>query len=667
MEYTKHFAAALLLCVVVAAADFTVPAGDRYAGIGPKGSILPGGRVIQPLGVQLETGPAPKGMAVSPNGVIATTDTGPERYGLTLYERGKGEWRGRHIWARTPNSKEPEAAEPDWKGVSEGIAFESENSIWISEGASGRVRLLDSTSGNHRRIVDLNQGEWHGSFTSELSNDAGRHLLFVIDRANSRVAVIDTKKGQVVSSFHTESPPCAVRFAPGAAAFYVATAGESNDVLRVGIGDAANPVIDWRLRLRSSPSYVAATADRVFVSSSSNDSVAMIDASTHTVVADLDLRIPHLEQFRGIRPEGLAFDPVTGWLLIAEAGINAMGVVDTHSNKLIGHIPVGWLPTRIVMAGDRVYVANARGRGTGPGLRRPLQYFGEPVYAHAGTISTFVMPALSELPQMTGTVYGANGLYPKPQDPPPVPDSIKYVVLIVRGRDAEHTFDQVLGDVHGMPELARLGMHGVADGGRVQFSIKDAAVTPNQHAIAEHWAVNDNYYVDEDAPVDTNALRQHLERHGVSVAGEIMQMHFPQLLCIQLAGRQTGTGYEATGEAESDLATGRILETLSHRPEWREMAVFITGAGSGRGVDHIDSHRIVLLAAGPWVKRGFVSHTNSSWPGLARTIFALLHVPPMNLLDASAASLSNIFTDVPDFTSYEALPPDRRVYDPEKL
>ena len=58
--------------------------------------------------------------------------------------------------------------------------------------------------------------------------------------------------------------------------------------------------------------------------------------------------------------------------LVAESGINAVGVVDTEKNELIGHIPAGWMPTRVAISGDRVYVANARGRGTGPNLRRIL-------------------------------------------------------------------------------------------------------------------------------------------------------------------------------------------------------------------------------------------------------------------------------------------------------
>jgi hypothetical protein len=83
-------------------------------------------------------------------------------------------------------------------------------------------------------------------------------------------------------------------------------------------------------------------------------------------------------------------------------------------------------------------------------------------------------------------------------------------------------------------------------------------------------------------------------------------------------------------------------------------------------VDHIDSHRTVLIAAGPYVKRGHVLHNNSSFPGLLKTAFRLLGIPPLNLFDATATDLSDAFTSQPDFTPYTLLPVDPAVFDPKK-
>jgi hypothetical protein len=172
---TANFSASLS-----SAADFHPPAGEHYALAGASGTVLPGGRLLKPYGVQIETGPGPFGLAVSPRGVIATADTGYERFGVTIAEPpGRNpvlikDWRVRHIWARTPGSTAPERADPAWRGVTSGIVFDSEKSIWISEGDSGRIRQLDLATGDHRKVLNLN------GFTADLAYDSARRLPFAL-------------------------------------------------------------------------------------------------------------------------------------------------------------------------------------------------------------------------------------------------------------------------------------------------------------------------------------------------------------------------------------------------------------------------------------------------------------------------------------------------------
>jgi hypothetical protein len=83
-------------------------------------------------------------------------------------------------------------------------------------------------------------------------------------------------------------------------------------------------------------------------------------------------------------------------------------------------------------------------------------------------------------------------------------------------------------------------------------------------------------------------------------------------------------------------------------------------------VDHIDSHRTVLLVVGPYARKNHVSHVNASFPGLLKTTFRLLRIPPLNLFDAAASDLSDCFTTEPDFAPYDLLPVDSRVFDPAK-
>ena len=156
---------------------------------------------------------------------------------------------------------------------------------------------------------------------------------------------------------------------------------ESNSLAIVNVENAQAPRIEAFVRTGlpfgngseggSSPSGVVATADRVFVSNGHNDSITVIDAKTNQVTGEIPIRIPGLENLRGVLPIGLAFHAPTGWLLVAEAGANAVGVIDTKQMKAIGHLPVGWFPSRILVDGDTVYVSNAKGRGTGPNAGMP--------------------------------------------------------------------------------------------------------------------------------------------------------------------------------------------------------------------------------------------------------------------------------------------------------
>ena len=59
-----------------------------------------------------------------------------------------------------------------------------------------------------------------------------------------------------------------------------------------------------------------------------------------------------------------------------------------------------------------------------------------------------------------------------------------------------------------------------------------------------------------------------------------------------------------------------------------------------------------------------MSHTNTSFPGLLKTIFRLLHLPALNLFDAAASDLADCFTDKPHPAPYQVIEVDKRLFDP---
>ena len=118
--------------------------------------------------------------------------------------------------------------------------------------------------------------------------------------------------------------------------------------------------------------------------------------------------------------------------------------------------------------------------------------------------------------------------------------------------------------------------------------------------------------------------------------------------------------------ADNDLALGRVIDKLSHTKWWSEMLIIITEDDAQDGRDHIDAHRSLLMMISPWIKRGYVSHTHANFGSILKTIYNICDLPPLNQFDATATLLQDFFTDKPDFTPFEAVKVDSRIFDPQK-
>jgi DNA-binding beta-propeller fold protein YncE len=147
----------------------------------------------------------------------------------------------------------------------------------------------------------------------------------------------------------------------------------------------------------------------------------------------------------------------------------------------------------------------------------------------------------------------------------------------------------------------------------------------------------------------------------------------PAFIGIQLPNDHTSSPRPEDGYpfihsyvADNDLALGRILDFLSKTPYWKSMLVIITEDDPQGGVDHIDAHRSILMMAGPYVKKGFVSHKHANFGSILKTIYHILGVPYVNQYDATASLLDDFFTENPDFKGYDALEHDPSVFQPEK-
>ena len=272
----------------------------------------------------------------------------------------------------------------------------------------------------------------------------------------------------------------------------------------------------------ASPNSVVATDKHVFVSNGNNDCVSVISTAKDTVVQNIYLQPDErLGNFRGIIPFGLALSPDQRRLYVAESGINAVGVIDVDSMKVVGHIPVGWFPSKLAVCpdGKQLVVANAKGYGSGPNggpnfdLSEEGSYIGRLM---KGSITVLNIPDDAALKQTTQQVTQNNfrfvpttdsllatrennpiPLYPGQKDSP-----IKHIVFISK---ENRTYDEVFGQVtggRGEPALARYGYAASFSNKANTQSVDSATVMPNHLRLARRFAMSDNFYVDADHSAD---------------------------------------------------------------------------------------------------------------------------------------------------------------------
>ena len=126
---------------------------------------------------------------------------------------------------------------------------------------------------------------------------------------------------------------------------------------------------------------------------------------------------------------------------------------------------------------------------------------------------------------------------------------------------------------------------------------------------------------------------------------------------IWLSSDHTGgpTDPEA-GVADGDLATGQIVDTISHSKYWKDSAIFVLEDDSQDGADHVDGHRAPVQVISPWAQHGKVIDTYYSQISAVRTIEQILGAQPLNEKVAAATPMYDAFTPRPDYAPFNAVP-----------
>ncbi|MEO8663522.1 MAG: phosphoesterase [Bryobacteraceae bacterium] len=119
--------------------------------------------------------------------------------------------------------------------------------------------------------------------------------------------------------------------------------------------------------------------------------------------------------------------------------------------------------------------------------------------------------------------------------------------------------------------------------------------------------------------------------------------------------------------ADNDYAVGLLVEKIARSPYADSTLIFVVEDDAQDGGDHVDSHRTTAYVAGPYVKQGAVISTRYNTVNLIRTIEEVLNIPNLkaarnlppwlNLNDALAAPMTDIFDTTPSVWSFSAIPP----------
>jgi len=271
----------------------------------------------------------------------------------------------------------------------------------------------------------------------------------------------------------------------------------------------------------SSPNSLAVTDRYVFTSNGTNDNISVIDMEHDTIAAEIPLKLHEsVKQFRGVIPFGLAVSPDQKRLFVAESGVNAIGVVDIPSLKVVGHIPSGWFPAKLEVTpdGKTLVVSNAKGFGSGPNGGKIFREGKEGSYIGnlmKGSVSVMDIPDEKQLHKLTQEVISNNYLiedYHKIQkhranNPIPVyggekESPIKYLVFISK---ENRTYDEIFGQVKkgkGDPTIARYGYHATFTNKNKSVLVDNSTVMPNHLKLVSEFAMSDNFYVDSDVSAD---------------------------------------------------------------------------------------------------------------------------------------------------------------------
>ncbi len=311
---------------------------------------------------------------------------------------------------------------------------------------------------------------------------------------------------------------------------------------------------------------------KMYVANTLSDTVSVINTAANKVTDTISLAMFTGEPSVGGLPNNLALSGDGKYLYVSMGADNAIAVIDTSTEQVIGRIPTASYPSAVAFdnANNHIFIANMYGVGHGPFAPTSLTQafdFSNYVWLCYGSISDIPQPTSSQLTAYTSQVLAND--FVKPEHPA-VPanimsawSNIKHVVYILR---ENKTFDMYFGDLGSQANGEPVPCPFFAAGSLDAFNALPASyecnnstyagigfTTPNTHAMARQFALDSNFYLD---------IVTSIEGHPMSFQGMISDY----LQRIWAINTDYGGSYRADDSTEpiSSLPSPTIFDALKN-------------------------------------------------------------------------------------------------------
>jgi len=138
----------------------------------------------------------------------------------------------------------------------------------------------------------------------------------------------------------------------------------------------------------------------------------------------------------------------------------------------------------------------------------------------------------------------------------------------------------------------------------------------------------------------------------------------PNLTLMRLMHDHTGDFGQAilgvntpeTQVADNDYAVGLVAQKVANSRYRDSTLIFVIEDDSQDGGDHVDSHRSTAFVIGPYVKHNALVSTAYTTISMLRTMEEILGIGSLNLNDASATAMADVFDTRQRDWTYTAVP-----------